>query len=194
MNLGSDALRAGQRTQAREHFARAAALIDRDDWFTWRYRMRLLVGLGELALLEGAPEQALAFATQALALADPTGSRKHAGRARLLRGRALLAAGAPPAEALAPLEQAQALARASGHPPLLWSSARELARLHARLGHEAEAAACRAEARATIEAVAGRIQRPSAQALLPRGRPHPARAGRRLIPHRGAMSQRAISR
>jgi tetratricopeptide (TPR) repeat protein len=163
VNLGSDALRAGQCPQAREHFERAAALIDRDDWFTWRYRIRLLVGLGELALLEGAPEQALAFATQALALADATGSRKHAGRARLLHGRALLAAGAPPAEVLAPLERAQALARASGHPPLRWSSARELACLHVRLGHEAEAAACRAEARATIEAIAGSIRDPALQ-------------------------------
>jgi DNA-binding SARP family transcriptional activator len=161
VNLGSDALRAGHRSQAREHFARAAALIDRDDWFTWRYRMRLLVGLGELALLDGAPEQALDFARQALALADPTGSRKHAGRAQLLYGRALLAAGAPLPEVLVPLEQAQALARASGHPPLLWSSARELAHLHARLGHEAETAACRTEARSTVEAVADSIRDPA---------------------------------
>jgi tetratricopeptide (TPR) repeat protein len=161
VNLGSAALGAGQRARAREHFARAAALIERDEWFTWRYRMRLLVGLGELALLEGAPEKALAFAEQALAVAGPTGSRKHAGRAWLLRGRALLAAGAPLAEALAQLEQARSLARACDHPPLLWSSARQLAALHARLGHTAEAAACLAEARAAVEAVAGDIHDPA---------------------------------
>ncbi|MCZ7571669.1 MAG: AAA family ATPase [Ardenticatenaceae bacterium] len=161
VNLGSDALRAGRRSQAREHFERAATLIERDDWFTWRYRMRLLVGLGELALLERAPEQAVAFARQALALAEPTRSRKHAGHAWLLSGRAMLAAGAPPAEVLAQVEQAQALARASGHPPLLWTSARELAHLHARLGHEVEAAACRAAARAAIEAVTGSIRDPA---------------------------------
>jgi tetratricopeptide (TPR) repeat protein len=119
--------------------------------------MRLLVGLGELALLEGAPEKALAFAEQALAVAGPTGSRKHAGRALLLSGRARLAAGAPLAEALAQLEQARSLARACDHPPLLWSSARQLAALHARLGQAAEAAACLAEARAAVEAVAGDI-------------------------------------
>jgi len=53
------------------------------------------------------------------------------------------------------------LARASGHPPLLWTSARELAHLHARLGHEVEAAACRAAARAAIEAVTGSIRDPA---------------------------------
>ncbi|HET8631311.1 MAG TPA: AAA family ATPase [Thermomicrobiales bacterium] len=161
VNLGGDALRAGQRARARELFQQAAALIDRDAWFTWRYRMRLLVGLGELALSEGVPERALTFAQQALAVADPTGSRKHAGRARLLRGRAMLAAGAPPAEALAQLERARSLARAAGHPPLLWTSARELAVLHAHLGHETEAAACLAEARAAVEAVAEGIGDPA---------------------------------
>jgi tetratricopeptide (TPR) repeat protein len=157
VNLGSAALGAGQRERARQHFARAAALIDRDEWFTWRYRMRLLVGLGELALQEGAPERALAFAQQALAVAGPTGSRKHAGRAWLLSGRAVLAAGAPLAEALVRVEQARSLARACDHPPLLWSSARQLAALHARLGHTAEAAASLAEARTAVEAVASAL-------------------------------------
>jgi DNA-binding SARP family transcriptional activator len=161
VNLGTDALRAGHCARAQAHFARAAALIDRDEWFTWRYRMRLLVGLGELALQEGAPEQALACAQQALAVAGPTGSRKHAGRAWLLSGRALLAAGAPLAEALARVEQARSLARACDHPPLLWSSARQLATLHARLGHTAEAAASLAEARTAVEAVVSALHDPA---------------------------------
>jgi len=158
VNQGSDALRAGHRSEAREHFERAAALIDRDEWFTWRYRMRLLVALGELALLDGRPDEALAFAMHALALAEPTGSRKHAGRAWLLSGRANLAAGAPLPEVLTRVERAQALARASACPPLVWSSAGELATLHTRLGHDVEAAACRAEVRAAIDTVADSIR------------------------------------
>ncbi len=158
VNLGSDALHAGRHQQAREHLERAAALINRDEWFTWRYRMRLLVGLGELALAEGMPERALAFAKQALALAEPTCSRKHAGRAWLLRSRATLAAGGSVEEALVQAAQAHALARASSSPPLSWNSARDLSALHACLGHEAEAAAFDVEAQATIRAVADSIR------------------------------------
>lgn len=166
VNLGSDALRAGHHSRAHEHFDRAAALINRDQWFTWRYRMRLLVGQSELALLENAPMQALTFARQALALAGPTVSRKHGGRACLLAARATLAAGGPAEEVLAQLAQALVLARASGHPPLVWSSARELARLHAGLGHEEAAAAFAAEARVSIEAVAGRFRDPALRRTL----------------------------
>lgn len=166
VNLGGDALRADQRSQAREHFEHAATLIDRDEWFTWRYRMRLLVGLGELALLERAPERALAFAQQALAVADPTGSRKHAGRAWLLTARATLAADGPVEAVLSQAQHAHSLARACGHPPLVWASAQALAVLHARLGHEVDAAACRAAARTAVEAVAGSIQDPALRRSL----------------------------
>ena len=158
VNMGSDAVRRGDRRRAREEFERAAELIERDNWFTWRYRMRLLVGLGELALLDGEPERAQAFARRALALAEPTSSRKHAGRAWLLSGRALLLAGAPPEESLTPLERAQSLAISTGHPPLLWMSGVELTRLHTRLGHEAEAAACRSQAIASVETVASGVR------------------------------------
>ena len=157
VNLSADALQAGHHAQARDRFEEAAALIERDEWFSWRYRMRLLIGLGELALAEGKPEHADSFAQQALVVAEPTTSRKHAGRARLLRGRALLRSGAPLLEVLSQLQQAQSLARLCDHPPLVWSSASELATLHARLGHESDAAACRAEARAAVNAVAERL-------------------------------------
>ncbi len=158
VNLGCGALAVGHCAQAHDHFERAAALIDRDEWFTWRYRMRLLVGLGELALAEGAPERAITFAQRALAVAEPTGSRKHAGRARLLRSRATLAAGGPAEEALAQAEHAHALARASGYPPLSWSTTRDLSVLHARLGHEAEAATFQSESQVTIRAVVDSIK------------------------------------
>lgn len=166
VNLGSDAIFRGNHRRAREEFERAAALIDRDEWFTWRYRMRLLIGLGELALLDGAPERALAFARQALSLAEPTSSRKHAGRAWLLSGRALLAANAPPEEALVPMQRARNLARSTGYPPLLWTSGAELAQLHSRLGHEAEAAACRGEAVVSVKTVADGIGDPSLRRSL----------------------------
>jgi tetratricopeptide (TPR) repeat protein len=158
VNLGADALRRGDLPAAREELAQAAALVERDGWFTWRYRMRLLIGFGELSLLEGSPEQAVVSAHDALTQAEATTSRKHAGRACLLMSRALLAAGGPAEEALRHVERAHALARATGNPPLLWVSGVELIRLHARLGREADAEAAQEELRASVEAVIASIQ------------------------------------
>jgi tetratricopeptide (TPR) repeat protein len=158
VNLGADALRRGDAAAAREELAQAAALVDRDGWFTWRYRLRLLVGLGELSLLEGNPDQALAFARDALVRAEATTSRKHAGRAWLLIGQATLAAGGPGEEALRQVERAHALARATGNPPLLWASGVELAGLRARLGREAETEVLQKQLRASVDAVVGSVQ------------------------------------
>ena len=158
VNLGTDALRRGDRAGAREELEQAAALVDRDGWFTWRYRIRLLVGLGELSLLEGKPERAMAFAQDALARAQATTARKHAGRARLLIARIILAASGPPEEALRHIEKAHAIARATGNPPLLWASGIELVRLNIALAREAETEVLRKELRASVDAVLGRIQ------------------------------------
>jgi DNA-binding SARP family transcriptional activator len=179
VNLAIDALRLGDHTSAREEFERATALIERDNWFTWRYRIRLMLGLGELALLDGLPGQTLTYARQALAHAEASNSRKHIGRAWLLTARALLAASTPTsganphgdrdrsfsdaansqaAEAIPCLERARSLAVATGNPPLLWNTCAELARLHTRLHQDVEAAACWSEAQQAVNAVASGIQ------------------------------------
>ena len=111
-----------------------------------------------MSLFEGKPEQALAFAQDALARAEATAARKHAGRARLLIARSILAAGGSPIEALRHLERAHAIARATGNPPLLWASGVELTRLSTALGREAETEALRKELRASLDAVLGRIR------------------------------------
>jgi DNA-binding SARP family transcriptional activator len=154
VNLGTDALRRDDRDAAREELAQAAELVDRDGWFTWRYRLRLIVGLGELSLLDGNLDQAGAFARAALTQAEATTSRKHAGRAWLLLSRVVLATGGSPEEALRHVEQAYGLARATGNPPLLWASGVELARLR----READAEALQEELRASVESVVGSVQ------------------------------------
>lgn len=168
VNLGTDALRRGDRATARAELEQAAALVERDDWFTWRYRIRLLVGMGELSLLEGIPQRALAFARDALARAEATNARKHAGRAWLLSARALLAAGGPAEEAMRQVEHAHALARATGNPQLLWASGIELARLHARLRHEADVEALQQDLNASVNAVLGSIQDAALRSSLSR--------------------------
>jgi DNA-binding SARP family transcriptional activator len=157
VNMGVDALRSRRPAQARACLENAAALIDRDEWFTWRYRMRLLIGLGELALEDGSPDDALEFVARALRLAEPTGSRKHLGRALLLSGQAMLAANAPLPDVVARFDRARLVAHATSHPPLTWTTALELADVHDRLGQEVEAAECRAEAEAAVESVLASI-------------------------------------
>ncbi len=169
VNLGTDALRRCDLAGAREELEQAAALVDRDGWFTWRYRIRLLVGLGELALLEGDPDGALSFARDALARAEATTARKHAGRAWLLSSRAMLAAGARAEDVVRQLEQAYALARATGNPPLLWASGVELARLRTRIGQEADAVALRQELRSSVDAVLGSIHDETLRSSLSSG-------------------------
>lgn len=161
VNLGADFVRAGQPVAAREHFEAATALLARDEWFRWRYRMRLLIGLGLLALYEGEPERALAFAGEALSLTALSGSRKHQARAHLLAGQALRSAGAPADQALAAYQQALDLARTIQHPALRWQTEYALADLHASLHYEEAAASHQAAAAAIIAATASAIRDPA---------------------------------
>jgi DNA-binding SARP family transcriptional activator len=161
VNMGMDALSQGDQTRAREAFEQATALIDRDEWFTWRYRIRLLIGLAELALAGGHLEKALALANQARTLAEPTASRKHVGRSWLITGRAMLAAGARAEQVLPYLERARSLALTIENPPLAWTSGAALAGLHASMGHQVEADECWAASQAAVQRVAATIGDPA---------------------------------
>lgn len=166
VNLGTDLVRAGQPAAAREELEAAAALLDRDEWFRWRYRMRLTIGLGLLALVQGEPERAVALAGQALAQTRQHGARKHEARAHVLMGRALLAAGASGERAGAAFERALTLAEAIGHPALDWEAAAALAEVRAAMGRDAEAEALRTRAARDITATAAAIRDPARRRLF----------------------------
>ena len=52
-------------------------VFKQDDWFKWRYRMRLEMGWSELFLRQGDLAQALAHAESCRKLAQGSGARKH---------------------------------------------------------------------------------------------------------------------
>jgi tetratricopeptide (TPR) repeat protein len=72
--------------QAGRYFQRAEALLAEDAWMRWRGHIALLRAQGELALTQADAEKAWTCATQSLALATQTDSRKHIVRAQLLQG------------------------------------------------------------------------------------------------------------
>ncbi len=62
---------------AREAFLQTEEVFKQDDWFKWRYRMRLEMGWSELFLRQGDLAQARAHAESCRRLAQGSGARKH---------------------------------------------------------------------------------------------------------------------
>lgn len=146
VNLGVDYLRLGRPDKARATFDDAALLLGRDETMQWRWEIRLLLGLAELYLAIGAEDDSLAFAGRALALARGTGASKHAARARLIQGAAMLRK-REPVQARVLLDRAARLAGRLGSPRLQMDTEVLLAETHRRLddldraaGHAATAA------------------------------------------------------
>jgi tetratricopeptide (TPR) repeat protein len=104
----------------------------------WRYAQHLFHSYGELWLGRGDAEQALAYADQCLALAEPSDSTKNIVKACRLRGQALLAQGRQ-AEADREITRALQLARRLGNPPQLWKSYAALGKLRHAQGNSEEA-------------------------------------------------------
>ncbi|HEY7294300.1 MAG TPA: hypothetical protein VH916_04620, partial [Dehalococcoidia bacterium] len=138
VNLGLDWVLCGEAGEAATNFARAEALLGRDETMQWRWETRLWLGRGELALLRAGHEAALGYAARALALARTTHSAKNALRARRLQGLAYAAAGRPET-ALGSLRRAAWLARRLATPRLEREVLLALSAVADRLGRSVEA-------------------------------------------------------
>jgi DNA-binding CsgD family transcriptional regulator len=113
----------------------------------------LLVARAELALANGAPDQALAL-TERLARETVNGDAEHpAPHLRHLRGRALAAVGRLSAAATE-LESARDAARAHARPDLLWRAHADLAQIYAALGRPGDAGRAAGAAREVVEGLA----------------------------------------
>ena len=75
---------------AREAFLRTEEVFKQDDWFKWRYRMRLEMGWSELFLRQGDLAQARTHAEACRRLAQGSGARKHLALALRQLGRIAL--------------------------------------------------------------------------------------------------------
>jgi class 3 adenylate cyclase/tetratricopeptide (TPR) repeat protein len=145
---------------AEDFFRRAWALLEEDVWFRWRCHIPLLRARGELALREGRDDEAWRYASESLAMATQSDSRKHVARALRLQGE-VLAARSQPEESTRLLEASLDLARGIGAPREIWMSSAALGRMLTRLGRDQEAEALFTEAATTIETLAARLQAPT---------------------------------
>jgi DNA-binding SARP family transcriptional activator/lipopolysaccharide biosynthesis regulator YciM len=157
VNLGFDYLLTHELAEAERAFAEATTLLNQDVWMEWRWRTRLLLGQGWLALARQDLAQAQDHARQALALADETTARKNQARAHLLLGEIALAKGEA-TQATSFLHQAIDLAQAVDNPRLLWQSLEALARAKSAQGQQQAAAEAGARAAEVIQAIATGLQ------------------------------------
>lgn len=117
---------------------------------------RVIWARGELALANGAPEQALRIAEWLLETAPGAADDRPIPPLLQLKGAALLALQQPDVAAQA-LEAAQRGAERRGERPLLWQIQRSLGQTYQRLGRRKQAQAAFATARELVDTLAATI-------------------------------------
>jgi len=90
INLGIAATRLGDLDLARQSFLDVDDLFLRDEWFKWRYRLRLLCGWADLLLEQGDISGARDKARLGFEAAEQAGARKYCAQSSLLLGRIAL--------------------------------------------------------------------------------------------------------
>ena len=90
INLGIAATQLGEFDLARQSFLDADDLFQRDEWFKWRYRLRLLCAWADLLLKQGDCNGAREKASLGLEAAEQAGARKYCAQSSLLLGRIAL--------------------------------------------------------------------------------------------------------
>ncbi len=90
VNVGLAALELGDFERARQSFLQVEDVFARDDWYKWRYRLRLENGWSDLYIRLGDLAEARAHATSWQKSAENTGSRKHLALAHRQLGRVAL--------------------------------------------------------------------------------------------------------
>ncbi|MFQ5897200.1 MAG: adenylate/guanylate cyclase domain-containing protein [Candidatus Methylomirabilia bacterium] len=159
LKVGLAHLQCGEHGLAEEFFMRAWALLEADVWFRWRWHIPLLRARGELALIEGRHDEAWAYATKSLDMAEQSDSRKHLARAQRLQGE-ILAARERLEESVKPLDASVRLAEAIGTPREVWMGKAALGKVLARIGRDREAESQLSQAVQAIEGILGRLQTP----------------------------------
>jgi tetratricopeptide (TPR) repeat protein len=149
----------GEHSHAELCFGRATALLESDIWMRWRWHIPLLRGRGELALAQGEYETAWTYATQSLALAVRTDSRKHIIRAQWLQG-AVLAARGQLDEAAQALEASVRLAEQLQTWREVWLGKAALGKVLAQLGRDQEAETVYGQALQAIDAIVATLWTP----------------------------------
>ncbi len=123
----------------------------------WRYSQHLFHSHGELCLMRGEHDKALAYADECLHLAEPSDSKKNIVKGRRLRGQGLLAQGKL-AEAERELATALEIAKEIGNPPQLWKTHAALGELRQAQGKADDARQAYRDALSVIDGVAAGLE------------------------------------
>jgi class 3 adenylate cyclase/tetratricopeptide (TPR) repeat protein len=159
INLGLDYLALGQYARASSYLEPTLERVERgaSGAHRWRWKVRLLTGLAELAYTTEAYEQALRYVEDGLREAQATSSQKYVAKGWGLRGKILTALGHGEA-AGAELQRALALAEQLQSPALLYPIADDLGQWYDGTGKERESATLYSMAKATIERMATAVE------------------------------------
>jgi len=136
-----------------------------EDIMQWRYAQHYYHSYGELNLVHGDVEKALANAEACLALAEESNSRKNIVKGRRLRGQALMASGQL-AEADEELALALDMAQKVGNPTQLWQTHAAMGDLKMLWGQGEEAGRSYQQAAGVIQQVADKLSDPELRETL----------------------------
>jgi serine/threonine protein kinase/tetratricopeptide (TPR) repeat protein len=156
INLGYDYTERGEGEKAPPAFREVEAMLERDDWFRWRFNLRLQSAKCEYLLSHGDPAEAEACARRLFELATHYEARKYVAVARRLLAEAVAARG-DLTVAETELEAALDLLRKYPSPPTAWRIHAALGRLRAQMGQTQAAREAFAEAAAVIRMMADNV-------------------------------------
>jgi tetratricopeptide (TPR) repeat protein len=159
INLGWDYLALGQLPRALSYLAPTHDRVVREAFgsHSWRWQMRILIGLAELSYTTGDHDQALRYVEEGLKEAQRTSSRKYVAMGWVLRGKIIAKLGDTDTAGVE-LQRAYTLADHLQSPSLLYPIAYDLGQWHESTGKEREAASLYGKAKATIEQMAMAVE------------------------------------
>jgi tetratricopeptide (TPR) repeat protein len=161
LNLGDNLLALGRLDEAEAEFEHVEQIVHhprpQDHFMLWRYSQHLLHSYGELWLIRGDVDKAMAYAEECVSLAEQSHSQKNIVKGRRLRGQVFIAQRMV-AEAEQELSSALEVALRVGNPTQLWVTHSALARMYESMkNQELEREHWKAAA-AIIESTAGGLQ------------------------------------
>jgi tetratricopeptide (TPR) repeat protein len=152
INLGFDYVALGQPTRAASYFEPMLDRVVREAFgsHSWRWKIKLCIGLAELFYTTGVYDQALRYVEEGLTEAQRTSSQKYVAMGWALRGK-IAAQLRDRDTAGVELQRAFTLADQLQSPSLLYPIAYDLGQWYESTGKEREAATLYGTATATIE-------------------------------------------
>ena len=160
LNLADNLMALGHLDEAREHLLFVEQIVrqprPQDHFSLWRYSQHHFHSYGELWLIQGEPDKALAYADECLALAETSDSRKNIVKGRHLRGQAFLARRLLK-EAERELAIALEVARQVGNPTQLWRTYEVIGALRTAEGRPDDAEGAYLEAATVVQRVADNL-------------------------------------